>query len=522
MSDQLHASRRPARWAWRSTSRSTSRWASGWSSGWASRWAPRWSLGRASRWAPLLLAGVCACGGAPSLPSASGSTTTTSHSGDAEPSKTPKESSSAEGADPLFPESEVGWTEINAADKSLVDAFARDYLAFLNASATQRECTAALLAMAKAAGAKPFDDKSNHKSGELLYWLDASHSSLALLKIGSAPVQEGVRVLVSSSDAAHLRLTPVPIYEKAALALFDTTVLGDLDLESWLHVPLALHVFIANAGAGGAASSEGRVVVIGDGPDEPVFSIPDLLPHLSRKVQRDKLVDSAERLDAVAGFSRAALIKGLAGYGISAAELDRSEAVLVPAGGPSLIGVDRALIAASNQHARAQPFAALRSIVASDDTRTQLVIIMGSSRSFYAGAGADDHLANLLPLALQQREGKLDALAMRRVLAKSSVLLFDAEQGERNEGVALNTRRDDSGARIFRHALQLFAKAGVQVQILESGGWSQARELASLDVDTVELGLPISGEGKPYELMSVLDLYQGLKASRAWLEGETP
>jgi hypothetical protein len=120
-------------------------------------------------------------------------------------------------------------------------------------------------------------------------------------------------------------------------------------------------------------------------------------------------------------------------------------------------------------------------------------------------------------MAIAQQEGDLDALALRRIYARSKVLLFGNHSGKRNHGIVLNSRKDDASPAAFRDALQSLESTKTQYQILESSGWSDAREVASLDMDAVEVGLPIAGVGTPNTLISTLDLYQALLACRGWI-----
>ncbi len=412
----------------------------------------------------------------------------------------------------LFPKRETGWQVIDKVEKKEIDAFAHDYMDFLSKSGSQREAASFIAELAKSAGAVPFDGSGKHKAGELLLWQDEAASSLALLRVGKRTAQEGLQVIIASTDAAVIRLTPAPSYEKSGLALFDTTILGKLKLESWLNTPLVLNVHVAKTG-----KSPSKTVTIGDDASEPVFTIPDLLPHLARKVQRDGLVDTPERLDALAAFSLKALAKGLKSYGLTADDWNRSEAELLPAQEASFIGVDRALIASPNHAARAFAYAATRALLDRESERTTLLILMGHNQRSHAGADAEAHVVNLLPRAIAQQQAKLDALDLRRIYARTRVLLFENQKGKRNAGVVLSTRKDDSTPEAFRHVLNRFAEANVQFQVVEDSGWSDAREVASLNMDAIEIGLPIAGEGTPSAMLSTLDLYQALLACKAWV-----
>jgi aspartyl aminopeptidase len=427
-------------------------------------------------------------------------------------SSSKSQSASPANLDADSPSSKTGWGAIGKNEKPKIDAFSKDYLEFLAIAGTQRATAKALLAQVKNAGGIPFDGSGKHKAGSLLFWQDAAGSSLALLKIGEHPLREGLRVIIATTDGGVIRLTPSPGYEKSGLALFDTSFLGKLKMESWLNTPLLLDIHVA-----GPRDGQGKTITIGDDADEPVFTIPDLLPHLSRKVQRKGLIDSPERLDALAAFSLQALTKGLKSYGLSPDDWNRAEAQLLPAQGASYIGVDRALIAGPNHQARAFPFAATRALLETPSRHTTLVILTGHSERSYAGADSEAHIQNLLPMAIGQQRSSPDALELRQIYARTKVLLFDNVSGERNHGVVLNSRKDDSSPLAFRDAMQSLESTKTQYQIVESSGWSDAREIASLDMDAVEVGLPITGVGTPSALLSTLDLYQALLACQGWI-----
>ncbi len=474
-----------------------------------------------------------ACGGAPSKTSIPVSKKVADTSGKGKLLREfPDDADTKSGSkDSLFPKtkpSKVNWSALERSQQEQLAKLAERYLSFVGQTRTQRQSASVLLEMAKEAGARPLEEASKAEAskvepGQLYYWKDAASSSIAFLRIGTEPIDSGLRVMTASIDSGEIRLTPKPVYGKSGLALLDTSILGRMEVETWLNTPLALHVYVApkfsKRKGSQAKGSQAKAIefVIGDDSDEPVFAIPDLLPHLSRKVQRSKLVDSPERMDAIAGFSGKAVFSMLRRYGMSAADFERAEATLVPAAEPTYIGVDRGLIAAANHYARAVPFVAMKALIESTPKHSSVVIFMGHNRRFYAGADADSHVENLLPRIIKAHDSSKDLLDIQRIYSKSRVLFFGDKSGKRNQGIVLNTRRDDATPRAFRDALQLFSNAGVPVQVSEKSGWSQAREVSSLDIDTVEFGLPIAGLGTPYELISTLDLYYAQQACRAWV-----
>jgi aspartyl aminopeptidase len=454
---------------------------------------------------------LCACGSAAKAPTESPSPEKPLATlGDAEANTSgliaPKDESDKGDA-------KLGWAGVDANGKVEIARFADAYLGYVEEARTTRQSARALMAMATKAGATSWDAAKKPKAGDLLFWQDATNGSLAFFKLGSAPVDDGLSVLLVSHDSALIRLTPNPLYERSGLAMFDTSIMGTLQLESWLHTPLALSLYQAPA----SGKAKGIDVVLGDEAHEPVFTIPDLLPHLSRKVQRKKLIDSPERLDVVAGFTAKALRTTLTKVGLTGDLLSGLEATLVPAGAATYVGVDKGLIAGANHASRAVPFGAMQALLKGEVTKSVLVIVMGRDQQSYAGAGPEAHISNLVPRAVETLAPGADALRLRRILAKTRVLMFDHSEGARNRGVVLGTRRDDSSPSAFRQAIRLFKAGEVATQHLQTAGWSQAREVASLDIDTVALGLPVTGVGMPYELLSTYDLFHAYRACLAWV-----
>ena len=91
-------------------------------------------------------------------------------------------------------------------------------------------------------------------------------------------------MIVSHIDSPRLDLKPNPIKEEEEFALLNTHYYGGIKKYQWAATPLALHgvVFLAN----------GKKVIlsIGEKDTDPVFSVPDILPHLSYKVQDGEYV----------------------------------------------------------------------------------------------------------------------------------------------------------------------------------------------------------------------------------------
>lgn len=251
-----------------------------------------------------------ACGAPASGPTATGPTSAPASSAEesapdaAKSAKSAKSDQSEKKAeDPLFPTRKKGWKSLASDDRSAAVAMAADYLDFIDRAKTPRRAITALVDVAREVGGAALDSSaaSGPKPGGLYYFVARGGDAAALYRRGIQPVSDGVQLIVVSVDAPRVELKQTPVYEKHGIAMMQTALHGRLDWKSWMVHPIALYVFV-DRGAGRPTD-----VVIGEAADDPVLSIPDLLPHLSRGVQRrDNPVDSPERLDALAGAGRAA------------------------------------------------------------------------------------------------------------------------------------------------------------------------------------------------------------------------
>ena len=92
--------------------------------------------------------------------------------------------------------------------------------------------------------------------------------------------------------------------------------------------------------------------------------------------------------------------------------------------------------------------------------------------------------------------------------------------GKMNRGLAFNTRADDALPGALRRVLDSFDATGAQYQFLtDKGSPSPGKQLGTLDLDIVDVGIPSTGARAPMELISTLDLYQAAIATRGWLTG---
>src|SRR5208337_479754 len=182
-------------------------------------------------------------------------------------------------------------------DEALVKeafAFAEGYKGFLDEAKTERESVEAIVRSAEKAEFRALSQKGRDKR---VYRVNKD-KSIGLAAMGKRPPEQGLRIIVSHIDCPRLDLKQNPLYEELDMVLLRTHYYGGIKKYQWVAQPLAIHGIIVK--------TDGKKVkiTIGEEAGDPVFTICDLLPHLSRKVQEEKKLKEAieaEKLTILAG-----------------------------------------------------------------------------------------------------------------------------------------------------------------------------------------------------------------------------
>ncbi|MFB6196683.1 MAG: aminopeptidase, partial [Halobacteriaceae archaeon] len=137
------------------------------------------------------------------------------------------------------------------------------------------------------------EEQNNLTKGETYYRIDHGKNA-ALIRYDGLDTIKGI---ASHVDSPCLHLKPYPLDEKHELARFKTHYYGGVKKYQWLNIPLSLR------GVAYTQSGERRRFTFGDDPDDPVFTIPDLLPHLAKdQLEKEaKEVVTGEQLNPLVG-----------------------------------------------------------------------------------------------------------------------------------------------------------------------------------------------------------------------------
>ncbi len=428
--------------------------------------------------------------------------------------------------------------------------FCEGYKEFLNAGKTERECVRTAVQLLKKAGYKEFDVKASYEPGDKVYYVNRGKSLIATT-FGKKPLTDGLRINGAHIDSPRLDLKPNPVYEKEDVAYFKTHYYGGIRKYQWGTVPLAMHGVVVKK------DGEKVEICIGEKDGDPLFCVTDLLPHLAAKQNERPLKDGlkGEELNIVIGSIPFAddevkePVKLLAlqllneKYGITERDFYRAEIEMVPAYKAVDIGLDRSLVGAYGQDDRVCAYTALMAeMEVKKPARTTVTILadkeeIGSNGN--TGLDSDFVLHYIEDLAEQAGVRTRDVLKASLCLSSDVNAAYDptfADVYEArnssyiNKGCVLTkytgargkSGSNDASAETMAKVIGIMESEGVYWQAGElgavdaGGGGTIAKFVAGMDVDTVDLGVPILSMHAPFELASKLDVYNTYKAFKAF------
>ncbi len=439
----------------------------------------------------------------------------------------------------------IGDSGINEAD-----SFAEGYKNYLDASKTERESVETALEMAKAGGFTEFDKNVRYPAGSKVY-VNNRDKALILAVIGHKDIKEGVCIAAAHVDAPRLDLKPNPLYEESEMAYFKTHYYGGIKKYQWTAIPLSLH--------GVAVKSDGSKVTvnIGDAPEDPKFVITDLLPHLAANQMRSTMAEGikGETLNILIGsrpFENTAGADSIKlnimnilyeKYGITENDFLSAELEAVPAFSACDIGFDRSLIGAYGHDDRVCAYPALMAILDCDEPDyTCITVLTDKEETGSEGnTGLDSKYLEYFVCDLASiygAEGR-DVLSKSKCLSADVNAAFDPNFPEVyekrnscciNNGVCITKYTgsrgkggtSDASAEFMGEIRNLLDKENVCWQtgelgkIDEGGGGTVAKYIAHLNVDVVDLGVPVLSMHAPFEVVSKTDVFMAYKAFLAF------
>jgi M18 family aminopeptidase len=449
------------------------------------------------------------------------------------------------------------WKSYNEKEKKQIFKFAEEYKNYLNSAKTEREFVTVTEKELIKNGFTDINKKKTLKKGDKVYYNNRDKNIVAVI-IGK-DIKSGINMIVSHVDSPRLDLKPNPIKEIEEFALLNTHYYGGIKKYQWAATPLALHgvVYLKN--------NKKVTLSIGEDEDDPVFSIPDILPHLAYKVQderKSREVIQGEELKLLFGnmpvndknakeqTKQLVLNKLKKDYGIEYDDFFAAELEIVPAGKLRDVGLDRSMIGGYGQDDRICAYTSLRAIYEVKNPEKTVMVYLTDKEEI--GSEGSTSLKATLPeliigKMLSMTEKNYNDQILRETLWNSKALssdvtaamnpIFKSVHDEENVarlsyGLAFakytgsrgKVSANDADAEYLQEIRQIFDKNKIKYQsggfgkVDEGGGGTVAKYLAHYGIKTVDAGPALLSMHSLFEISSKADLYETYRAYKVFFE----
>ena len=438
------------------------------------------------------------------------------------------------------------------AEKKAIFDYAKGYMAFLDAAKTEREACAAAVKLAEEKGFTEYRFGDALQAGDKKYFVNRG-KSVVVFRMGSKNLEEdGIRIIASHIDAPRIDIKQNPLYEDSGMAFLKTHYYGGIKKYQWTAIPLALHGVIVKKDG---AKVEIRV---GENTKDPVFYINDLLPHLGQEQMSghaNKIIDG-EQLNVLVGgmpyddedvsekIKLNVLSELYKAYGVTEEDFLSAELSAVPAYTARDVGFDRALIGAYGHDDRVCAYPALTAVLDNETEHTVLAMLVdkeeiGSEGTTGIQCKVYEDLMEEISVAMGANFRKVRFAS--KCLSSDVTAAYDpnfAGVYEKMNSAILScgtamckftgargkSGSNDANAEFVGEVRKMFAEGGVVWQTAElgkvdvGGGGTVAKFVAQLNIDTVDLGVPVISMHSPWEVVSKADLYSNYKAFLAFMK----
>jgi len=441
------------------------------------------------------------------------------------------------------------WDTMSDVEKEAVHTYCEGYKTFLDRGKTERTCIRYAIELAEAEGFQEYHTGIDIKPGSKIY-VNNRNTALYLAIIGNEPLEKGLNIAATHVDSPKLDLKPLPLYEDSEFAFLKTHYYGGLRKYQWVATPLSLH--------GVVITQDGKTVeiAIGDNPEDPCFTITDLLPHLSKDQNKKALSESfaGEGLNVLIGSEpwtdggdkdrvKLNILRLLnARYGITEEDFLSAELTFVPAFPARDVGLDRSLIGAYGQDDRACAYAALKALFDLETPdKTAIVVLADKEETGSDGVSGMKSQAFecFIDDLCESQETKLaHSFANSFCLSMDVCNAYDPnypEVSEKRNNAKLNYGvsvlkytgargkggTSDASAEIVGKLRQVFDKADITWQMAElgkvdqGGGGTVAKYMAERNIDTIDAGISLLSVHAPFEIAAKADCYMIYRGAMA-------
>ena len=456
-------------------------------------------------------------------------------------------------------ERDNAWKKYTEQEEKELETLCQGYRQFLDQGKTERECVKYIVELARNSGYEDLEEIKKAgkklKPGDKVYAVNMK-KAVALFQIGSDPITEGMNILGAHIDSPRMDVKQNPLYEDTDFAYLDTHYYGGIKKYQWVTLPLAIH--------GVVAKKDGEVidVVIGEEEKDPIFCVTDLLIHLAGE-QMDKKaakVVEGEQLDLLigsrplAGEEKEPVKKKILSilkekYAIEEEDFLSAELEIVPAGKARDAGLDASMIMGYGQDDRVCAYtSAIAMFEMSDLTKTACCLLVDKEEIGSVGAtGMQSKFFENTVAEIIDSMGEYSELNLKRCLAASNMLssdvsaAFDPNYASAFEkknaayfgrGVVFNkftgsrgkSGSNDANAEYIGKLRKIMDDNNVAFQTAElgkvdvGGGGTIAYILSLYGMNVIDSGVAILNMHAPWEISSKADVYEAMKAYKAFLK----
>lgn len=441
---------------------------------------------------------------------------------------------------------------ISQEETDKADAFCEEYKNFLNKAKTEREAVVYVLEKAKKNGFVEFDRAKKYNAGDKVYYNNRG-KSIILAVIGKKGLENGTRLSAAHIDSPRLDMKQNPLYEDTEIAYFKTHYYGGVKKYQWTAIPLSLHGVVVKRDGTKA------YVNVGENDNDPKFVVTDLLPHLAAEQMKRTLADGirGEELNILIGSRpfkddeasekvKLNIMNILfEKYGIIESDFLSAELEAVPAFKSCDIGFDRSMIGSYGHDDRVCAYPAAEAIFNIENPEYTAITVLTDKEEIGSDGNTGLNSSYLkyfvADLANTQGVNYHTVLSNTHCLSADVNAAFDPtfpDVSERrnasyiNKGVVITKYTGSRGKagtsdasaeymgkiRSMLDGAEVVWQSGELGKVDAGGGGTVAMYLAALDIDVVDLGVPVLSMHAPFEVVSKLDVYMAYRAFKTFFE----
>lgn len=454
---------------------------------------------------------------------------------------------------------ENAWDVLGSEKQDEIMKFCQQYKNFLDRGKTERECVQVSIELLEKKGFKPLDEMKTLKAGDKVYRSIRGKGLVAAI-IGKEDMKAGLNILGAHIDSPRLDLKPMPMYEDSDMVFLKTHYYGGIKKYQWATIPLAIHGVIYNK------DGEKIQLAIGENPEDPIFTINELLIHLSQEQMTRKAAEAikGEELNLIIGSIpmpqdkkkqladrvKLAVLQYLFDtYKICEKDFISAELELVPASHARDIGFDRSMVGAYGQDDRVCAFTSLMALLETKKPNRTSVCILSDKEEVGSGGntGAQSRsYENALYLMMTKRHSDVTTLDFYTCIENSKMLSSDVSSAYdpsfasaydkyntcfAGKGVCLlkysgsrgKSGANDANSEFFREVVNAYDANNVVWQTGElgrvdlGGGGTIAVDMANLGMQVIDCGVPVLSMHAPLEVTSKVDVYSAFSGYKVFL-----